>query len=640
MPTWDISLGGLPPGLSLNATTGVLSGTPTTAGSFEFVVLAENGELPDDSQTVTVVINPAPITGATVTVSGTFTYTGATQTPASGALTVTLGSTTLVYGTDFHSITATNNTSAGTATVTVIGAGNFVGTATGTFTINKAMGATVSGAPTVSGTPTQTSITVNAVTNAGTSGQAVEYAISTTSSPVPTTGWQSGTTFTGLTASTTYYVFARTAETPNFTAGAAQVSAGITTAAATTPITSGAITATAPLRNATVASTMATLPNTTTGAITWTHPGGAAGVNFGASRVYTAVFTLTADAGFSFDGLPADTLTVASATSVTHPAVTTGNTVEVTVVFPATAAAPGGGGGGGGGGGTPPVITITAQPEDTIVTQGDIDSNLYVTATATQGAPLSYRWYRAADANRVGASTFTGTTSATFPKPADLTEGTHYFYVVISATGASSVRSNVAIVTVTADGTVGGFPFVDVPPSHWARGYVEFVWEQGIMQGVSDTLFAPNTTLSRAMAATILWRTAGEPAASGGATFTDVADGRWYTEAIAWANENGIVLGVGGNRFNPTADVTRQEFAAMMFRYAAFTGGNTDIPAEFDLSRFQDRDQLSGWAERYLYWANYNELITGRAPATLAPQGTATRAEAAGIVYRFVAAFG
>ncbi|MCL2588266.1 MAG: S-layer homology domain-containing protein [Oscillospiraceae bacterium] len=142
------------------------------------------------------------------------------------------------------------------------------------------------------------------------------------------------------------------------------------------------------------------------------------------------------------------------------------------------------------------------------------------------------------------------------------------------------------------------------------------------------------------MAATILWRTAGEPTATGGAVFTDVAAGRWYTAAIAWANENGIVLGVGGNRFDPTANVTREQFAAMMYRYAAFTGGDTSVPAGFDLSQFQDRDQLNDWAERYLYWANYNELITGRTPTTLAPQGTATRAEAAGIVTRFVAAFG
>ncbi|MCL2368083.1 MAG: S-layer homology domain-containing protein, partial [Oscillospiraceae bacterium] len=87
-------------------------------------------------------------------------------------------------------------------------------------------------------------------------------------------------------------------------------------------------------------------------------------------------------------------------------------------------------------------------------------------------------------------------------------------------------------------------------------------------------------------------------------------------------------------------NVTREEFAAMMYRYTVFTGGNTSVPAGFDLSQFQDRNQLSDWAESYMYWANHNGLITGRTPTTLAPQGTATRAEAAGIVARFVAVGG
>jgi len=307
-------------------------------------------------------------------------------------------------------------------------------------------------------------------------------------------------------------------------------------------------------------------------------------------------------------------------------------------------ATPTGGGGGGGGGGTPiPVITITSQPADAIVTQGSIDSNLYVAATVTQGATLSFRWYRASDPNRADASEFANSTSATFPKPTDLAPGTHYFYVVVSATGgAAAVLADVAVVTVRAegDGPVDGFPFIDVPEGHWARGYVEFVWEEGIMNGVSDTLFAPNVTLSRAMAATILWRTAGEPAASGGVGFSDVADGRWYSEAIAWARENGIILGVGGNRFAPGVDVTREELAALMYRYTVFTEGNTDVPDGFDLSHFQDRDQVSGWAERYMYWANYNGLITGVNSTTLSPQGDATRAQSAAIIYRFVQVFG
>ena len=316
-----------------------------------------------------------------------------------------------------------------------------------------------------------------------------------------------------------------------------------------TPITSGAIAATVPVRNEAVASATATLPNTTMGTIAWTHPGGAAGANFGASRVYTAVFTLTADTGFNFNGLPADTLTVAGATSVTHPAVTTGNTVEVTVVFPATATEP------GGGGTTPPPITPPPHPTP------DPD-----------------------------------------PTPC--------------------------------------CPFADVD-GHWGKEYICFVFAEGLMTGTSGTTFAPNRTLSRAMVATILWRMAGEPATAFEPVFSDVSATApdWYRTAAIWANQNGIVLGSGG-RFNPYDNITREQLAAMMFRYTDFVGGDTSVYEGFNLNQFHDRTDLSGWAESYKYWAVYNELIQGRNATTLAPQGTATRAEAAAILMRFVGVFG
>ncbi|MCL2563294.1 MAG: S-layer homology domain-containing protein [Oscillospiraceae bacterium] len=538
-PTF-LHAGTLPPGLTLSS-AGVLSGTPTEAGTFNFTIVATNSAGTDD-RAVTIVINQAP----TMTVYN-----------APG------GTVNTAYSFTFEAIGSPTPTFSHTGTLPP--------------------GLTLSSAGVLSGVPTTTG-TFNFNVMA--------------------------TNFIGTDAAL-----------------------AITVMISNHPVTGGAIAATAPVRNEPVASATATLPNTTTGAITWTHPDGAAGANFGASRVYTAVFTLTADTGFNFNGLAADTLTVAGATSVTHPAVVTGNQVTVTVVFPTTAAAPI----------TSGAVTATAPVRNEAVASAT--ATLPNTSTGTiawthSGGTAAGTNFRA---SRVYTAVFTLTADPGFNFNG-LSADTLTVAGATSVTHPAVVTGNTVEVTVafpaTAAAPSGDFPFVDVPQGHWAREYAEFVWEQGIMQGVSDTLFAPNTTLSRAMAATILWRTAGEPTASGGAVFTDVASGRWYSEAIAWANENGIVLGVGGNRFNPTADVTRQEFAAMMFRYAAFTGGNTDIPAEFDLSRFQDRDQLSGWAERYLYWANYNELITGRAPATLAPQGTATRAEAAGIVYRFVAAFG
>jgi len=183
-------------------------------------------------------------------------------------------------------------------------------------------------------------------------------------------------------------------------------------------------------------------------------------------------------------------------------------------------------------------------------------------------------------------------------------------------------------------------PFADVT-GHWGKEYICFVFAEGLMTGTSGTTFAPNGTLSRAMVATILWRMAGEPAVAFEPVFIDVPATApdWYRTAIIWANQNGIVLGSGG-RFNPYDNITREQLAAMMFRYTEFVGGDTSVYEGFNLNQFHDRTDLSDWAESYKYWAGYNELIQGRNATTLSPQGTATRAEAATILMRFVAAFG
>ena len=123
-------------------------------------------------------------------------------------------------------------------------------------------------------------------------------------------------------------------------------------------------------------------------------------------------------------------------------------------------------------------------------------------------------------------------------------------------------------------------------------------------------------------------------------SFSDVPAGAWFADAVQYVYEHNIMGGVGGNRFDPGSDVTREQFAAMMYRYTELAEGNTEVPDDFDLSRFQDRDRLSSWAETYMYWANYNELITGTTATTLSPQGDATRAQGAAILYRFAAVFG
>jgi len=158
-----------------------------------------------------------------------------------------------------------------------------------------------------------------------------------------------------------------------------------------------------------------------------------------------------------------------------------------------------------------------------------------------------------------------------------------------------------------------------------------------LMQGVSDTHFAPSTDMSRAMMVTILWRMLGEPAASGNGGFDDVASGQWYTTAIAWAAENGIALGVGGNRFDPSGNVTREQLVALLFRYADVRG--YDISARTDLSAFADHGNTSDWATEYMRWAVATDLIQGF-DGRLHPLSGAIRVESAVILVRFVAAFG
>ena len=179
--------------------------------------------------------------------------------------------------------------------------------------------------------------------------------------------------------------------------------------------------------------------------------------------------------------------------------------------------------------------------------------------------------------------------------------------------------------------------FADVPQTHWAHDSIRFVYEQNLMQGTDQSTFAPNGTLTRAAVATILHRMADEPATPFAPTFSDVAADRWYSNAITWAAQNGIVSGVGDGRFVPNANITREQFATMLHRYAAFMDYDMSAPA---LGSHPDSDTISSWAEEAMGWAVYHGLITGTdIQGTLDPAGTATRAQCAVILQRFITAF-
>lgn len=175
-------------------------------------------------------------------------------------------------------------------------------------------------------------------------------------------------------------------------------------------------------------------------------------------------------------------------------------------------------------------------------------------------------------------------------------------------------------------------PFTDMN-GHWSYDAVSYVYKNNLMNGVNASRFSPDGTLNRAMMVTMLYRMAGSPAVSGGSAFSDVPSGKWYSDAVQWASANGVVNGVGRDRFAPEAQITREQMASMMMRYAQFNQYNTSKSA--DLSAFNDAGSISSWALESMKWANAAGLINGRTASTIAPQGTATRAEAATILMRF-----
>jgi len=182
--------------------------------------------------------------------------------------------------------------------------------------------------------------------------------------------------------------------------------------------------------------------------------------------------------------------------------------------------------------------------------------------------------------------------------------------------------------------------FDDVASDSWYHGYAQFAAQKNIMQGTGYRIFSPHATLNRAMLATILWRMAEEPIVAFQPVFSDVPSDApaWYRNAVIWASEYGIVRGFDG-RFDPYGAVTREQFAAMLYRYARFAGVNTNVPEAFHLNNFQDREALSDWAEAYMYWAVYHELIRGVDAQTLAPGDGTIRAQGAAILMRYMLGF-
>ncbi len=290
----------------------------------------------------------------------------------------------------------------------------------------------------------------------------------------------------------------------------------------------------------------------------------------------------------------------------------------------------------------PGIAVITATTQDgnhtaacAVTVRPDVppaNPNYRITVEATQGGTVT------ADPTAAKAGTTVtltpvpdrgyqvGTVAVTdrFGDPVAVTENADGTYTFTMPNGQ---------VTVTVTFAEAPLPFPDVAEGDWFYDAVRYAYENGLMDGVGDNLFAPNSDTTRAQLVTILYRLAGEPEPGGDSGFSDVAAGTWYTDAVAWAAENGIVNGVSETEFAPGKDITREQLATILFRYAEAKG--YDVSARADLSAYPDADQIQSYAAESVAWAVAEGLIQGFEDNTLRPAGNASRAQIATILMRF-----
>lgn len=236
------------------------------------------------------------------------------------------------------------------------------------------------------------------------------------------------------------------------------------------------------------------------------------------------------------------------------------------------------------------------------------DERVYITAVPDKGYELTWLSVKAEDGTKIDVYEA-------------LKEDTYYFFMPDQAVTVSAIFAY----------DYPDMPFTDVNSNSWYFNAVEFVYNKGIMQGVSSTKFGPNGTVTRGMLVTMLWRMAGEPYVGGG-SFDDVASGSYYSTAVAWAAKNGIVDGYNSTRFGPNDAVTREQIATMLYRYAKWLGYSTSGSS---LAGYSDASSVSSWAKDAMGWAIKNSVVTGVTATKLNPTSSATRAETAQMFMNF-----
>ena len=556
----------------------------------------------------------------------------------------------------------------------------------------KVVDTVISRTITVTGTadsrPTQVTLNTAVIAPSGTGG-AVTYAMSTENT-APADGWQTSTVFTGLTENTTYYFFAKVAASGNY---AAAVSAGtpITTPA---KAVSGIEVITQPTKltyttgetldltgltvkvkyNDGSEETISDLTRLTTdpanGAaltvtgnngrpVTITYGGQTCTTNNltvkrGTQTALTITgvpekiesgdsFTLAAEGGsgtgwitWSVVSGPAEidqngTVTVTGTGEITVKVVKAGDTeyeqTECSVTFTAVKKpSPGSSSSGNGSS----VMTYPVTVEDTAHGTAKADrthaaSGTTVTITVIPDDGCTLDGLTVTDKNgREISVKDKGDGKYTFTMPAGKVTVSVTF-AEISASYADCPRDEACPI----------WPFTDASTTAWYHDGVHYCIENGLMSGCGSGLFGPNDNLSRAQLAQIFYNKEGQPTVTGGSVFTDVADGAWYTPAVTWAAANGIVTGYGNGLFGPNDPITREQLAAMLWRYAEFKDCDT-TQGGMIIREFSDYESISGYAMDAMTWAVNAGVIGGYEDQTLRPQATATRAQAAQMLKNFL----
>ena len=275
-----------------------------------------------------------------------------------------------------------------------------------------------------------------------------------------------------------------------------------------------------------------------------------------------------------------------------------------------------------------PDVPVNPNPGYAVTVEEPAHGDVTVTpARAAPGDPVTITV-----TNDAGSQVEEVSITARSGNPVEVTAGSGNQYTFTMP--ASPVEIQVTLAPVEEEpAPVGEEPFTDVDEGDWYYDAVQYVYEKGLMNGTAADEFAPNATTTRAMVVTILYRLEGEPSGGGETPFTDLKAGQYYLDAVAWANANGIVNGTTATTFDPDGAITRQQMAAILYRYAAYKGYDVSVSA--DLSSYPDAGAIQTYAQDAMAWANGSELILGFEDHTLQPVGNSTRAQVATLLMRF-----